>query len=158
MRFAVYCFTFKLQTMITADLKSLELMEFQALRDPAQRCKANFPLLGAHGTKTTATVYFELEPGDNLGRHTDSAEELLLVLEGTVEAEVGGKRAEMTVGGIAVVPKLVPHDIRNTGKGKARVIGFFGGANNIVATFEKGWSNPGVEIVDTAAMSNAEIE
>lgn len=138
--------------MITTKLNELELNEFIAKDDPKQHCKATFPLVGAHGTVNSATVYFELEPGDNLGRHTDSAEELLLVLEGEVEASVGDETSAMTAGNIAVVPVMVPHDIRNTGDTKARVIGFFGGANNIVATFEKGWLPEGDHVVDTAAV------
>ena len=38
------------------------------------------------GAASTAVIYFEHEPGEHHGRHTDSAEEVVLVLEG--EAEV----------------------------------------------------------------------
>ena len=137
--------------MITTNVNELELNEFIAKDVPKQHCKASFPLVGAHGTINSATVYFELEPGDNLGRHTDSAEELLLLLEGKVEASVGDESVEMSEGSIAVVPLMVPHDLKNIGTTKARVLGFFGGANNIVATFEKGWLPDGEHTVDTKA-------
>jgi len=139
--------------MITADLNNLDLFEFTAQEDPKQHCKVTFPLLGAHGTKDTATVYFELEPGDSVGRHTDSAEELLLIMEGQVEAFVGEERVEAHAGHLLVVPKMVPHDVKNIGDTRAKVLGFFGGANHIVATFDQGWLPEGENVVSTAAVT-----
>lgn len=138
--------------MITTDLNKLELTEFVARENPGQRCRATFPLLGAHGTKDSATVYFELDPGEELGTHTDSAEELLIILEGDIEATVGTEKATISRHQLVVVPKMAPHNFRNVGKGKARVLGFFGGANNIVATFDQTWWPTGSNRVDTAAM------
>jgi quercetin dioxygenase-like cupin family protein len=135
--------------MKTVNLNELELNEFVGKENTKQHCKATFPMLGAHGTKKSATVYFELAPGDHLGRHTDSAEELLLILEGDVEVSVGDETGPARSGTIALVPEMVPHDIRNTGKTKARVIGFFGGANNIVATFDQTWLPTDSRTVDT---------
>lgn len=136
--------------MITVNLNNLPLMEFTGKHVSGQHCRATFPLLGAHGTQKSATVYFELEPGDNLGRHTDSAEELLLILEGEVEVSVGEEKGRLSKGGIALAPEMVPHDLRNVGKGTAKVLGFFGGANNIVATFDETWLPTDSNVVDTA--------
>ena len=49
------------------------------------RVKVNFPFSLGTGNKNTAVVYFEIEPGHRLGMHTDSAEEILLVLDGTAQ-------------------------------------------------------------------------
>ncbi|MCB9300400.1 MAG: cupin domain-containing protein [Lewinellaceae bacterium] len=136
--------------MITVNLNQLELNEFTAKNDPSQHCRATFPLLGAHGAKQSATVYIELEPGKNLGRHTDSAEELLLVLEGEVEVQVGTEQGRLSKGEIALVPKMVSHDLRNIGDKTAKILGFFGGANNIVATFDEVWLPTNTNVVDTA--------
>lgn len=136
--------------MTTVNLKNLELNEFIAKNDPNQHCRATFPMLGAHGTQNSATVYFELAPGDHLGRHTDSAEELLLILEGEVEVTVGDVKGSASPGTIALVPEMVPHDIRNTGSSPAKVIGFFGGANNIVATFDQVWLPAESNVVNTS--------
>ncbi len=138
--------------MITADLKNQELTELMAKEDSNQHCKANFPLLGAHGTTKIATVYFELEPGDNIGRHTDNAEEMLLVLEGNVHASIGDESGELKNGNIALVPTMVPHDVKNTGKTTAKILGIFGGANHIIATFDHGWLPDGEKVVSTSAM------
>ena len=139
--------------MTTVNINDLELNEFYGVNNKKQHCKATFPLLGAHGTKQTATVYFELEPGDHLGRHTDSAEELLYILEGDVEIEIGGETANANPGSIALVPVMVPHNIVNTGDRKARILGIFGGANHITATFEEALAPLNVNVVDTARMT-----
>lgn len=136
--------------MTTIDLESLELTEFIGKSVSNQRCKATFPLVGAQGSKQLATVYFEIAPGDNLGMHTDSAEELIVVLEGELEAIVDNKRGPVTKGSITLIPQMAPHDFRNVGSTVAKVLGVFGGANNIVATFENEWLPTNSNIVDTA--------
>jgi quercetin dioxygenase-like cupin family protein len=141
--------------MITARLDALDLMDMAAADDPNQRCRVTFPLLGTDGTKETATVYFELEPGANVGRHTDSAEEVLVVLAGYVRASIGDEVAEAGPGTLLVVPTMEPHDVTNIGDGPARVLGVFGGANHIVATFDHGWGPDRMDVVGTEAMAAA---
>jgi quercetin dioxygenase-like cupin family protein len=136
--------------MIKVNVNKLELAEFTGRDNPLQHCRATFPLLGAHGTEHSATVYFELEPGRHLGRHTDSAEELLLILDGTVEVSVGEEKGVLTKGDLALVPVLVPHDLRNTGNDKVRVLGFFGGANHIVSEFDAVWLPVNSNVIDTS--------
>lgn len=136
--------------MITSDLNQLELTEFTAQNKKGQRCRATFPMLGAHGTKDSATVYFELAPGDELGTHTDSAEELLLIYEGDVEVTVGQESGRLSRGQLALVPKMVPHNLKNTGNSTVKVLGFFGGANNIVSVFDEVWHPIGSNMVDTS--------
>lgn len=139
--------------MTTANLNTIELSEFTGKEDQRQHCRATFPLIGAHGSRDLATVYFEIEPGDHLGRHTDSAEELLIVLEGELTATIGEEQSRIAKGSIALVPKMVPHNLHNTGSKKASVLGVFGGANNIVATFDRAWLPTHSNVVDTARMA-----
>jgi quercetin dioxygenase-like cupin family protein len=139
--------------MIRTELNKLELNEFIAKNNPKQRCKATFPMFAAHGTKQSATVYFELDPGDELGTHTDSTEEILLIIEGSVEATVGGEKSTASQGDLLLVPEMVPHNFRNIGKESAKVLGFFGGANNIIATFENVWLQTETNVVNTANLS-----
>jgi len=138
--------------MTTVNVPELELNEFVGESDKNQHCRATFPLVGAHGSKQLATVYFELEPGNNLGRHTDSAEELLIVLEGTVEVLIGDQVGRAQKGTLALVPEMVPHDLKNIGQSTARVLGVFGGTNNIVATFDKAMLPTHSNTVDTSAL------
>lgn len=138
--------------MLKTDLNNLDLNEFIARDNPGQRCKATFPMFAAHGTKDSATVYFEIDSGEELGMHTDSAEELLLIIEGSIEAIVGDEKGEASEGTLLLVPKMAPHNFRNIGDGKAKVLGFFGGANNIVATFENTWLPTESNVVDTSKL------
>jgi quercetin dioxygenase-like cupin family protein len=140
--------------MITVDLNNLELTEFTGKDNEQLHCLATFPMFSAHGTQTSATVYFELEPGDSLGWHTDSVEELLLILQGDVEISVGSETTEAATGTIALVPIMVPHNLTNIGDSKARVLGFFG-RKDMVATFEEVWLPTNSNTVDTAAMAAA---
>jgi hypothetical protein len=57
--------------MIKVNLDMLEKM------DKSWRITGKFALFSGVGTKSSA-VYFELEPGFQLGTHTDSAEEIVL--------------------------------------------------------------------------------
>lgn len=141
--------------MTTVNLNELELNEFTAKDDALQHCHATFPLVGAHGSEKIATVYVELQPGEKLGRHTDSAEELLIVLSGDVEVTVADETSKASRNTIALVPKLVPHDIKNVGTETARILGVFGGTNHIVATFDREWLPTHSNVVDTALLFEA---
>jgi quercetin dioxygenase-like cupin family protein len=84
------------------------------------------------GTKNSAVVYFEIEPGCRLGSHTDSAEETLVILEGEAEATVGDEQGRVSAGDMTVVPAMAPHALRNVGDETVRVVGFF--SSNVVAS------------------------
>ena len=84
--------------MISAKIDELELLEGSYEDDPTMRVRVNFPFYVGTGTKNTAVVYFELEPGHRLGTHTDSAEEILLILEGAAEATVGDEQGRVCAG------------------------------------------------------------
>lgn len=111
--------------MYTLDLNTLELPEGYFENDPTVRFRAWFPLSGGVGVEHSAMVVIVLEPGNALGRHVDSAEEVLLVLEGVVEVTLGDEKGQLAAGQIGIVPTLVPHSIRNVGTNTARIIGFF---------------------------------
>jgi quercetin dioxygenase-like cupin family protein len=122
--------------MYTVRLSELELAEAGYENDPTMRAKASFPFSAATGTKNTAVVYFEVEPGHRLGTHTDSAEELMLILGGTAEVSVGDEQGQVSAGEMAVVPAMVPHSVRNVGDETLRVVGFFS-SSTVMATFDQ---------------------
>jgi quercetin dioxygenase-like cupin family protein len=93
-------------------------------------------------------VYFELDPGNELGSHTDSAEEILLIMAGKVEVTVGDEKAVVEAPSLALVPTMVPHNLRNLGAERAKVAGFFP-ARYIVATFDNAWLPDNNNVVDT---------
>jgi quercetin dioxygenase-like cupin family protein len=122
--------------MIAERIEDLELLEVWYENDPTMRLKVNFPFFLGTGTKNTAVVYFEIEPGYRLGTHTDSAEEILLVLEGEAEVSLGDEEGRLSAGEMTLVPAMVPHGIRNVGEERVRVAGFFS-SNVIVSTFDQ---------------------
>jgi quercetin dioxygenase-like cupin family protein len=134
--------------MISAKIDELELMEVSYEDDPSMRVNVNFPFYVGTGTKNTAIVYFELEPGYRLGSHTDSAEEILLILEGEAEATVGDEQGRVSAGDMAVVPAMVPHALRNVGDETVRVAGFFS-SNVVVSTFDRPLIPFGERVVGT---------
>ena len=83
--------------------------------DPRKRVRVNFPINRFTGARDTAVVYFEVAPGDRLGMHTDSAEEILYIVQGEAEAIVGEERGTVRAGDLAVIPAMVPHGLINTG-------------------------------------------
>jgi quercetin dioxygenase-like cupin family protein len=134
--------------VVAETMEDLELMEVWYETDRTMRLKVNFPLFLGTGTKNTAVVYFEIEPGYRLGTHTDSAEEILLILEGQVEVSLGEEEGRLSAGQMAVVPAMVPHGMRNVGEERVRVAGFFS-SNVIVSTFDKPVMPFGQRVVGT---------
>jgi quercetin dioxygenase-like cupin family protein len=116
--------------MLSINLESVELQPiFEGLR-------ASFPITSANGTADLATVWMEVAPGGVLPEHTDSAEELLLVLDGEVEASVGAERATLRASDVAIVPALAPHGLRNVSDRPARVLGVFASSTNVAVFTE----------------------
>jgi quercetin dioxygenase-like cupin family protein len=113
---------------------------------PDGSIRVEFPLQSVHGSASFAAVLFEIDPGNALATHTDSAEEALLVLAGEGEAHVGGETARIRAGDVAVVPALAPHGVRNTGETTLRVIGFFS-SSTVMSTFEHGIGPEGEQVV-----------
>lgn len=131
--------------MQAIELSALELIELESALDPERRLRVAFPISSNTGTAATATVYFEVEPGDHIGVHVDSAEELLVILEGRGEGLVGDETAEVKAGQVVVVPPMVRHDVRNTGEGPLRVFGTFA-APTVVSTFEEPLEEGGAQV------------
>lgn len=96
-----------------------------------------------------SVVYFEIEPGKELGTHTDSPEELIVCLEGDdVEAWAGDATGTISGGDLAVIPPMAPHGFRNTGDVTARFLGLFSDST-AVSEFEAELEPFGERIVKT---------
>ena len=126
--------------MLTFDIDDYELMT------TAPGLRVSFPIHSATGTASTATVLFELDPGAELGVHTDSAEELLIIVQGTGEARVGDEVGGVTTHEVALVPPMAPHGLRNIGDDVLRVFGTFS-ASTVVSTFEQPFQPGGPQVV-----------
>ncbi|MFC7007389.1 cupin domain-containing protein [Halalkalicoccus salilacus] len=105
--------------------------------------RVNFPFSPEFPTTTGlelegghTVVYFEIEPGKELGTHKDSPEELIICLAGDeIEAWIGDAEGVISAGDLAVIPPLTPHGFRNTGNVTARCLGIFSDST-VVGEFE----------------------
>jgi quercetin dioxygenase-like cupin family protein len=125
-----YCTIKRRAPMITVDLDHLELISHA----PGRR--VSFPLHSAAGAASSAVVMIELDPSGELPLHTDSAEELLVVLDGVAEARIGDEVGRLERHQAALVPAMAPHGLRNVGSDLLRVLGTFS-SSTVVATFDE---------------------
>jgi quercetin dioxygenase-like cupin family protein len=141
--------------MLTVRTSELDLLEAWHDSDPeAARATAAFPINRHAGSQDSAVVYFELEPGRYLPQHTDSAEEILYIVTGEGEVQVGEARGHVRAGDLAVIPAMVPHGVRNVGDESLRVVGFFSEAE-VVSTFEEPLQPLGVAQMEQGAPAPA---
>ena len=125
--------------MFAVDLDDFEL----APAGPGLR--VSFPFHSSSGTASTASVLFELDPGAELPVHTDSAEELLVVVHGTAEARVADEIGLLRTHEVALVPPMAPHGLRNVGDDVLRVFGTFS-SSTVVSTFERPFEPGGPQV------------
>jgi quercetin dioxygenase-like cupin family protein len=137
--------------MLTANTTELELTQVWLDSDPERkRLRVTFPINKWTGSSDSAVVYFEIEPGDRLARHTDSAEEILYLVAGEAEAEVGDERGQLAAGDLAVIPAMVPHGLVNTGNETVKVVGFFSEAE-IISSFDEPVQPIGAAVLNQGA-------
>ena len=91
------------------------------------------PGTGAHASGSSL---LEVPAGCLLARHTDSAEELIVVLAGEAEATVGDATGRVAAGGMALVPKDMPHEVRNAGEEDLRFLALYADAD-VTTTYDQ---------------------
>jgi quercetin dioxygenase-like cupin family protein len=122
--------------VLSMRLSELRLREYWSEADPTIRGRLSLPVHTGTGASSSAVIYFEHGPRQHHGRHTEGAEEIVLVLDGEAEVSAGDERMRLTAGAIALVPAMVPHDVANVGQGRLRVLGFFSSAA-VVSHFDE---------------------
>lgn len=142
--------------MLAVQLAERNLVDVSSETDETRRIRVDFPISTIDGAASTAVVYFELEPGEHTGMHTDSAEEVVVILSGRAEAIVGDQRGELTAGGLGLVPALVPHDVRNVGEETVRVVGFFS-SGTVVSVFDDPLMPMGKRVVGTPLPDESDV-
>ena len=68
--------------------------------------------------RETIQAIVEILPGKTAPLHTHPGEEIIYILEGTLEYEIGGKLSRVKPGDVLFVPAGVPHLARNVGSGR----------------------------------------
>ena len=60
-------------------------------------------------------VRIDFDPGYVAPMHTHPGEEVIYVIEGTLEYEIGGKKSRVKAGDVLFVPAGTPHTVTNIG-------------------------------------------
>lgn len=131
------------------DLTRIEFMENWADTNPDLHMRNAFPFFKGLGTADSVVVVFELDANKETGTHRDSAEEIVLVLDGDIEVRVGGDVLRLTARQIVVIPANEPHNVRNIGDATARVIGFFA-SGHVQSRFDEVLQPDNLSEFDTA--------
>jgi quercetin dioxygenase-like cupin family protein len=84
----------------------------------------------------SGTSLLEVPAGCRLPRHTDSAEETIVVVDGTAAVTVGDEEGQVPAGGVALVPECVPHEVRNAGDEPLRFVALYA-STDVVTTYEQ---------------------
>lgn len=122
--------------MKNVNVNKLPLLELWYDNDKKKKWSSNlpfsphFPLWAGIDTKESSVVYFELAPGNELGEHSESSEEILFMISGEAEMVVDGKGMEISTGELVVVPAGIVHYVINKGKDTAKFIGFYASPEN----------------------------
>jgi quercetin dioxygenase-like cupin family protein len=103
--------------------------------DESARWRSAFGHSPSTGSRSSGSSVIEVPPGCRLPRHTDSAEETIVVLAGAAEALVGDEAASIPAGGLAVVPENAPHEVRNAGQEPLRFVAVYASAD-VVTRYE----------------------
>jgi quercetin dioxygenase-like cupin family protein len=88
------------------------------------------------GAAASGSSLLEVEPGDRLPRHTDSAEETIVVVSGEAEVWVEGERGRVSAGGLALVPADAPHEVHSVGEEPLRFFAVYAAAD-VVSRYEE---------------------
>jgi quercetin dioxygenase-like cupin family protein len=88
-----------------------------------------------HSGAGSGSSLLEVEPGCRLPRHTDSAEETIVVVAGRARVTVGDDTSEAAAGEVALVPECVPHEVGNAGDEPLRFVAVYA-SNDVTTTYE----------------------
>ncbi len=121
--------------MITAAIKEEDFFETWSESDSEVRARYCFPVTSLNGSDATMVICGDFAPGHRQGRHTNSAEETHLILQGTAEIGTEEEKATATAGHVIVIPARMPHDVKNVGDETLRVV-FFLPSSTLVTVFD----------------------
>src|SRR5215211_9524584 len=118
--------------MWTASFDSAELSDAWIEGDESARWRSG----GGHTGDASGSSLLEVPPGCRLPRHTDSAEETIVIVSGKASVTVGDEQGEVPAGGVALVPECVSHEVRNAGGEPLRFVALYAN-NDVVTTYEQ---------------------
>lgn len=111
------------QALTAPILGELELIPFSVGDDPKARGRLAAPVSAETGA-AGMVVYLEVDPGDHIPLHTHTADETVVVLQGSGEATSGDQQGPIGVGAVVAVPAFSRHGFTNTGTETLKLVGF----------------------------------
>ncbi|MGA9522785.1 MAG: cupin domain-containing protein [Myxococcaceae bacterium] len=92
-----------------------------------RKARSWFDVLLTARTTQVATMRLESggASGESLNTHRES-DQVLLVLEGEVDAEIGGEQRHLKAGDVVIVPAGTPHRFSNAGSQTALTFNVYG--------------------------------
>src|SRR5215210_4477935 len=97
--------------------------------DATARWRSGSVLGSGAGAKAAGASLLEVDPGRRLPRHTDSAEEVVVVVAGAAEVDVEGEVSRVGPGEVALVPEDVSHEVRSVGDEALRFVAVYAGTD-----------------------------
>ena len=122
--------------MFSQSPEAAELSEAWIEGDERRRWRSGSGHSAETGARASGSSILEVEPGCLLARHTDSAEEVIVVASGVATVIVGDETATARQGAIALVPAGVPHEVHNAGSGVLRFWAIYA-STDVTTTYEE---------------------
>jgi quercetin dioxygenase-like cupin family protein len=96
--------------------------------DASVRWAGAFVTCGGRGATQSSTIVYEIEPGGQLGWHTDATEETQYIIAGKGELQTEDGSYPVGPGSVFVLPTNVRHNLVNVGSDRLRAVAFFAAA------------------------------
>ena len=122
--------------MFTQSPKSAELTDAWIEGEERGRWRSGPGHSAETGARASGSSILEIDPGCLLPRHTDSAEEVIVIASGVATVTVGGESATAEEGAIALVPAGVSHDVQNAGDAVLRFWAIYA-STDVTTTYEE---------------------
>jgi quercetin dioxygenase-like cupin family protein len=128
--------------------EKLARVQVRGADDPSVRWTGAFVVYGGHGATQSSTIVYEIEPGGQLGWHTDATEETQYIIAGKGELQTEDGNHPVGPGSVFVLPTGVRHNLRNVGNETLRAVAFFAAAM-FTQTFDNVMLPPRTHVLGT---------
>jgi mannose-6-phosphate isomerase-like protein (cupin superfamily) len=76
----------------------------------------------SNGRIDFAVATDKIAPGSTTGRRANGAEQVVMVVEGSGRAYIGGEETDLSHGTSLLIPARVPHEVENVGASILRLV------------------------------------
>jgi quercetin dioxygenase-like cupin family protein len=122
--------------MIALGPAQLEFSDTYVEGDESARWRSAAGHSPSTGAAASGSSIIEVPVGCRLPRHTDSAEETIVVTAGDADVWVGEEHTRLPAGGLAIAPEDVPHEVHNAGDEPLRFVAVYA-APEVVTRYEQ---------------------